>query len=181
MNEPSDTTVSAAVLRALSCRAAYHRQLLPTDDGGTLALDWFLKPGTVQLPAETPVVLVLHGLTGRLQQPVVSRKLSTSGKAAKRFTRSAEVHKIEHTHQKRINDEADCELMPNLLPNLFSFIPLMMNPYWLVQSASAQQGCHKLLTCNLKSSLCIVLAGMTLKLLMQAAAVKGIANGCVQQ
>ena len=54
----------AAVLRALSCRAAYKRQLLSTEDGGTVALDWYTGGHTAKLPTHAPVVLVLHGLTG---------------------------------------------------------------------------------------------------------------------
>ena len=54
-----------AVLRGKLLSALYSRQLLTTEDGGTIALDWFRgcdAPGA--LPAGAPLLLVLHGLTG---------------------------------------------------------------------------------------------------------------------
>lgn len=42
----------------------YDRQPITTTDGGTVALDWFQPRGYAKLPTDTPVVLVLHGLTG---------------------------------------------------------------------------------------------------------------------
>lgn len=44
----------------------YDRQPIVTTDGGTVALDWFQPRGYAKLPTDTPVVLVLHGLTGDL-------------------------------------------------------------------------------------------------------------------
>ncbi|KAL3159563.1 hypothetical protein ABBQ38_009979 [Trebouxia sp. C0009 RCD-2024] len=44
--------------------AMYDRQPITTTDGGTVALDWFQPRGYAKLPTDTPVVLVLHGLTG---------------------------------------------------------------------------------------------------------------------
>lgn len=55
---------ATAALRALTCRAMYDRQLMITEDGGTVALDWFQPRGYAKLPADTPIVLILHGLTG---------------------------------------------------------------------------------------------------------------------
>ncbi|KAL3157532.1 hypothetical protein ABBQ32_011990 [Trebouxia sp. C0010 RCD-2024] len=62
VNPHIQTVLSA--LRTLTCRAMYDRQPISTTDGGTVALDWFQPRGYAKLPADTPVVLVLHGLTG---------------------------------------------------------------------------------------------------------------------
>ena len=54
-----------AVLRGKLLSTRYARQLLTTEDGGTIGLDWFRgcdAPGA--LPPAAPVLLVLHGLTG---------------------------------------------------------------------------------------------------------------------
>ena len=54
-----------AVLRGKLLSTRYSRQLLTTEDGGTIGLDWFRgcdAPGV--LPPAAPVLLVLHGLTG---------------------------------------------------------------------------------------------------------------------
>lgn len=54
-----------AVLRGKLLSTRYSRQLLTTEDGGTIGLDWFRgcdAPGA--LPPAAPVLLVLHGLTG---------------------------------------------------------------------------------------------------------------------
>lgn len=53
-----------AVLRSLTCQAKYDRQPIITKDGGTVALDWFQPRGLAKIPSDSPVVLVLHGLTG---------------------------------------------------------------------------------------------------------------------
>ena len=59
------STLGATVaLRTLTCRAMYDRQPIITEDGGTVALDWFQPRGYAKLPTDTPIVLVLHGLTG---------------------------------------------------------------------------------------------------------------------
>ena len=54
-----------AALRTLTCRAQYERHVVTTEDGGTVALDWFQPQGYAKLPTDAPIVLVLHGLTGR--------------------------------------------------------------------------------------------------------------------
>ena len=58
------TACAAAAIRTLTCKAVYERQPIITKDGGTVALDWFHPTDYAKLPTETPVVLVLHGLTG---------------------------------------------------------------------------------------------------------------------
>lgn len=62
------TIGASAALRTLTCRAMYDRQPMTTEDGGTVALDWFQPRGYAKLPTDTPVVLILHGLTG---EPIV--------------------------------------------------------------------------------------------------------------
>lgn len=62
----SCNNVCSAVIRALTCQADYTRQKLDTADGGTVALDWFAASKAAQLSPNAPVVLVLHGLTGKL-------------------------------------------------------------------------------------------------------------------
>lgn len=60
-----------AVLRGKLLSTRYARQLLTTEDGGTIGLDWFRgcdAPGAA--PADAPVLLVLHGLTGMPTQHV---------------------------------------------------------------------------------------------------------------
>lgn len=66
MNKTTDVSTLGAVvaLRTLTCRAMYERQPMITEDGGTVALDWFQPRGYAKLPTDTPVVLILHGLTG---------------------------------------------------------------------------------------------------------------------
>lgn len=54
----------AAVVRSLTCQAKYDRQPIITQDGGTVALDWFQPRGLDKIPSDAPIVLVLHGLTG---------------------------------------------------------------------------------------------------------------------
>lgn len=43
----------------------YNRELITTEDGGTLGLDWF-KEGNLHegWKPDTPIVLVMHGITG---------------------------------------------------------------------------------------------------------------------
>lgn len=54
-----------AVLRGKLLSTGYARQLLTTGDGGTIALDWWRGCNAPDaLPADAPVLLVLHGLTG---------------------------------------------------------------------------------------------------------------------
>ena len=55
---------ATAAFRTLTCRAMYARQPIVAEDGGTVALDWFQPRGYIKLPTDTPVVLILHGLTG---------------------------------------------------------------------------------------------------------------------
>jgi len=43
---------------------AYDRRILRTKDGGTLGLDFTPPPSDRVLPDETPIIVVLHGLTG---------------------------------------------------------------------------------------------------------------------
>lgn len=55
-----------AVLRQATLVGAYNRQVVGLQDGGCVALDWWkgacsrLQHGST----ETPIVLILHGLTG---------------------------------------------------------------------------------------------------------------------
>jgi len=51
-------------MRTLTCRAKYDRQPIITQDGGTVALDWFQPRGLDKIPSDAPIVLILHGLTG---------------------------------------------------------------------------------------------------------------------
>lgn len=56
-----------AVLRTLSARGSYTRQLVMTSDHGTLGLDWWCgadKP-TYAAP-DAPIVLFIHGINGGL-------------------------------------------------------------------------------------------------------------------
>lgn len=52
------------MVRTLTCQAKYDRQPIVTQDGGTVALDWFQPRGLDKIPSDAPIVLVLHGLTG---------------------------------------------------------------------------------------------------------------------
>ena len=59
-----------AVLRGLLHSPNYKRQIVHCEDGGTIALDWYDASDTcqdAQRSPTTPVVLVLHPLTGMLQ------------------------------------------------------------------------------------------------------------------
>lgn len=57
-----------AVLRQLTIRGCYHREVRYMHDGGCVALDWWLE-GSVQGPPDAmftgPTLLVLHGLSGK--------------------------------------------------------------------------------------------------------------------
>lgn len=61
-NPHAQTVLSA--MRTLTCRAKYDRQPIITQDGGTVALDWFQPRGPDKIPSDAPIVLILHGLTG---------------------------------------------------------------------------------------------------------------------
>ncbi|KAF8275036.1 AB-hydrolase YheT [Lactarius quietus] len=50
---------------------AYDRQLLGVRDGGTLGIDFTPPISERVLPEETPIIVVLHGLTGGSQEPYV--------------------------------------------------------------------------------------------------------------
>ncbi|KAK9832174.1 hypothetical protein WJX74_001666 [Apatococcus lobatus] len=52
------------VLRGAAINAGWVRQLVPTSDGGQFALDWWQGETSSNVPPETPIVLVLHGVTG---------------------------------------------------------------------------------------------------------------------
>ena len=60
----TDGNACAAAMRTLTCRAKYDRQPIITQDGGTVALDWFQPRGPDKIPSDAPIVLILHGLTG---------------------------------------------------------------------------------------------------------------------
>ncbi len=62
-------------MRTLTCRAKYDRQPVTTQDGGTVALDWFQPRGLDKIPSDAPIVLILHGLTGDWRVFCVQRKL----------------------------------------------------------------------------------------------------------
>lgn len=53
-----------AVLRGAAINAGWVRQLVATPDGGQFALDWWQGEVSTNVPPETPIVLVLHGVTG---------------------------------------------------------------------------------------------------------------------
>ncbi|KAL0036722.1 hypothetical protein WJX79_007437 [Trebouxia sp. C0005] len=61
-NLHAQTVLSA--MRTLTCRAMYDRQPIITQDGGTVALDWFQPRGLDKISSDAPIVLILHGLTG---------------------------------------------------------------------------------------------------------------------
>jgi predicted alpha/beta-fold hydrolase len=54
-----------AVLRQLTIGSTYTREIKAMRDGGCIALDWWRDhKGSSRLPATTPIVLILHGLSG---------------------------------------------------------------------------------------------------------------------
>ena len=58
----------AAAMRGLTCWPRYHRELLACPDGGTVALDWWQSTSSdPALSLSSPILLVLHGLTGEHQ------------------------------------------------------------------------------------------------------------------
>eukprot|EP00891_Asterochloris_glomerata_P008032 jgi/Astpho2/8032/gw1.00120.240.1_t len=52
-------------MRGLTCWPRYHRELLACPDGGTVSLDWWQSTSSdPALSLSSPILLVLHGLTG---------------------------------------------------------------------------------------------------------------------
>lgn len=48
----------------------YERELVTMNDGGTISLDWFADSNDFDtFQPTTPIVLVMHGLTGRPFHP----------------------------------------------------------------------------------------------------------------
>lgn len=55
----------AAVLRTLTARGSYTRQLVLTSDHGTLGLDWWCGSDRPSWAApDAPIVLFIHGING---------------------------------------------------------------------------------------------------------------------
>lgn len=61
--------VAAAVLRGAAINAGWARQLIPAPDAGQIALDWWQGETSGNVPADTPILLVFHGVTGAMQTP----------------------------------------------------------------------------------------------------------------
>lgn len=58
-----------AVLRILTARGSYTRQLVMTSDHGTLGLDWWCGSDKATWAApDAPIVLFIHGINGEQQQ-----------------------------------------------------------------------------------------------------------------
>lgn len=58
-----------AVLRTLTARGSYTRQLVMTSDHGTLGLDWWCGADKATWAApDAPIVLFIHGINGEQQQ-----------------------------------------------------------------------------------------------------------------
>jgi predicted alpha/beta-fold hydrolase len=54
-----------AVLRTLTARGSYTRQLVMTSDHGTLGLDWYSGSDKATWAAhDAPIVLFIHGING---------------------------------------------------------------------------------------------------------------------
>ncbi len=54
-----------AVLRTLSARGTYSRQVVLATDGGSLGLDWWCNSDRPEFgQPDTPVVLFIHGING---------------------------------------------------------------------------------------------------------------------
>lgn len=64
------------MLRTLSAKGSYKRQLVLTSDHGTLGLDWW---GGADKPsyaaADAPVVLFIHGINGEQQRRLLLKQL----------------------------------------------------------------------------------------------------------
>jgi len=57
--------VMVAVLRTLTARGSYTRQLVMTSDHGTLGLDWWCGSDKATWAApDAPIVLFIHGING---------------------------------------------------------------------------------------------------------------------
>jgi hypothetical protein len=55
-----------AVLRTLTARGSYTRQLVMTSDHGTLGLDWWCgSDKATWAAADAPIVLFIHGINGK--------------------------------------------------------------------------------------------------------------------
>eukprot|EP01023_Acetabularia_acetabulum_P065289 TRINITY_DN8625_c1_g2_i3.p1 TRINITY_DN8625_c1_g2~~TRINITY_DN8625_c1_g2_i3.p1 ORF type:complete len:408 (+),score=57.30 TRINITY_DN8625_c1_g2_i3:145-1368(+) len=52
------------ILRRFTCFGRYEREVVSTQDGGCVSLDWFKYKNWDDLKSDAPILLVLHGLTG---------------------------------------------------------------------------------------------------------------------
>ncbi|KAK9857962.1 hypothetical protein WJX84_008774 [Apatococcus fuscideae] len=52
------------VLRGAAINAGWVRQLIQTPDGGQIAVDWWQGETSDNVPPDTPIMLVFHGVTG---------------------------------------------------------------------------------------------------------------------
>lgn len=62
----------ARLTRRRSPKVPYHREILTTPDGGSVALDWEDSSGQAPLPDDAPVLILLPGLTGGSHDTYVS-------------------------------------------------------------------------------------------------------------
>lgn len=79
-------TILAALIRRPPPGIAYERSLLKMGDGGTVALDTLAAPppGCAPLPADSPVLVVLPGLTGGSHDPYVQHLAAQAARAGMR-------------------------------------------------------------------------------------------------
>lgn len=78
------TQLCCAVMRQATLFGSYNRQIVGLQDGGCVALDWWKGSNShLQHPsASTPIVLILHGLTGGSQEGYIkwmARAVAASG------------------------------------------------------------------------------------------------------
>lgn len=69
------------VLRTMTLRGSYMRQLVLASDGGTLGLDWWDTPQLRSTPPDAPVLLLIHGINGGSHEGYV--KWAAAAAAAK--------------------------------------------------------------------------------------------------
>ena len=79
-------TILAALIRRPPPGIAYERSLLKMSDGGTVALDALAAPppGCAPLPDDSPVIIVLPGLTGGSHDPYVQHLAAQAARAGMR-------------------------------------------------------------------------------------------------
>ncbi|KAK9843809.1 hypothetical protein WJX81_007172 [Elliptochloris bilobata] len=122
-----------SVLRKLSIRANFRRHLLPAPDGGTVGLDFFDGCDEYDWPADTPVLLLIHGLAGSSEDGyakwMAATATSKGWRAAILNYRGAGGVPLTSCHVSSAAFTGDIHLALQFLSGLFPGAPLLACGY----------------------------------------------------